>query len=237
LFVLAAAFGTIGTLCIYLDIIFKVALSREGLESLFSNPQEVNILDVCLNKDGNLKPILVNENTKSMTDTLDQFIANSNRIQNLYLSYKNSTDSRINKYLTSYYTNLTTDIGMDSADGADYALGALKDFTTLTDSTQENSPQVGCSKSAVDFWSSTNHTCPTNYIENLNPNVELVGSPICLGVRNYNENRIKERYKEVTGCSNGLDFQSQAVAFTKSINTYADQSEVIIKSIQSDLSE
>lgn len=238
LFILAAVFGTIGTLCIYLDIIFKITFSREGLESLFVDKQQVNILDVCLNKDGDLKPILVDSSKSSITDTLDQFIANSNRINSLYSTYQNSTESHINNYLQNYYADLTNDVGMDSLDGKDYALGALRDYTTLTDSTQQNTEQVGCSNSAIDFWYSSNYTCPSNYVLNLNPTSEIVGSPVCLGVLFYKENRIRDRYKQITGCSNNFDFQSHAVAFSNSINNYASQSEKIIKEdIQTSLKE
>lgn len=236
LFILASLFGTVGTILIYFDIILKVSFSEDGLKSLFSDPMQISILDTCINLGGNLKPILMGNSTNSkMVETLGNFISNSTQINKLYNTFSNSTDSRLNIKLQTYYTNLTSDIGMDTKDGKEYAVGALADFSTLTDSTNAKTQQVGCTNPAKDYWSSANYTCPDGYVLNQNPATEVVGNPICLGVRFYKENRIRDRYKQVTGCSNSFNLPDNAAVFANSINQYADQSETKITDIKNNL--
>lgn len=231
-FILAAAFGTLGTAMLYLGSFINIMFSTEGMNKLFGNSTEVEILDTCMNKDGNLKPIILGKNTNAdLATQLDKFILNSNKIKDKSKPIFSDQAPPSITYYTDFYTQLEVDVGMDPSESTDAPLNVLRAFTKLTDADYPESDQAKCSSNTYDFWYSKQNTCPEGYANATPSSSGTLGKPSCLKLNEWKEADIQARYATQPVCD-AFVFVAQANAFGASLNQYQTEAAKSIIKIQ-----
>ena len=231
LFLLSSAFGLAGTAFLYVGPLVQVMFSTDGMHKIFGQESDATkIINSCMNGDGNLKPIIIGDS--SLTTVMDTFYNYSNTLQEVANSVTGAEKSSpVNTLYTNLYTQLITDIGFDTTSSNDSPLLALQKFTALTDNNYPDSLQSSCTSNTYDFWYSQYNSCPSGYATlTTSSTTEMIGKASCLKIREWTESRVRERYASQPSCKD-INFIDQAASYSKSLNKYGDDSEVLLKGL------
>jgi hypothetical protein len=231
---LAGVFGILGTAMVYVAPVFEVIFSTDGLKVLFSGNQDmINIMDTCMNKGGDLKPVIGPQN--DMADTLDVFVQNSYKINQLNSNFNNIQGSPLAIYNRDRYVSLETDYLADISISPDSASAVNTELISYTNYYAPSSKQSSCSSNTYDIWVTNSNSCHADYKYTEAADAKTnIGSNTCLNVRLWDATKVKTRYSDRPSCSS-LSVADSASSYVTSLNNYASSAAEILKAMEKDM--
>ena len=236
LFVLAGVFGLLGTAFIYMGPLIEVVFSRESLIKIFTGNQDmVDIIDTCMNKNGNLETILV-PNTK-INLNLKNFVVQSNKIKEVEYNNTQFNGSFVAYNNKNTYASLRDNPILDNSTNANSLFNSINNLTLYTDySNKTYSFQKNCSYYIYDQWTVNNKNCKQNYevISNTSSPAYNIGDETCINLKDWKNVNIKSRYNVRPDCFN-IDYSDIVSSYATSINNYIKDSEIILTSLTNEM--
>lgn len=231
LFFIAAAFGLIGTIFLYLPTFVEVALSTPGLKAIVKDQFSANVLDQCLNGDGNLRNLLLN--STNFANTFDEFYNVSYRLNNITSVMDVAPNSPVVTQYKNIYERMKTDLALQTGTDDNSPPTVISSLNTYT---QKASPKLkDCSNLVDDIWVSNSTSCLKEYTYTSPSNpTSNVGKSSCLVVLEWSATQTNTRYNGNPKCSS-LNVQTQVSNYITSLNNYASNSIAPINNLKSSL--
>lgn len=232
IFIIGAVFGLLGTAFILLPSFMKILFSKEGLEAIISNKQVSDSINSCVNGNGNLKPILIPQNT--FINEFEIFYRSAAFLDITQQRIAITTDSAMVLSKRDTYQNAIQNVNLINGTGINAPQTAMNELNSYTFDSA-SSKISSCSSKTKDFWVSSQNNCPANYtfISPSDPKSKL-GDTNCLNVREWTSQTVSDRYASRPSC-NGLDPKTSAANYVSSINSYASAAEPILNVLRADM--
>lgn len=236
IFIAAGFLGLLGTAFLYISPLFEAMFSPEGLEVVFKNDPEIrNIVNTCINKDGNLINVV---STNNMADTLNSLNEYIFKLDEIKIRIENLKESYAVNQASNLYNDINNNIVLDPASENDSPATVVDNLNRYTDSNYPNTYQASCSNEVYDNWADSSNYCKASYsiVDESNVSNNL-GSNSCLIIRQWNDNNVKLRYSERPNNCNNFEFANLVSSYISRLKLYISEASDIIKIIQSDLDE
>lgn len=234
LFIIAAVFGLLGTAFIYSAPFIEVILSENGLNSILEY-QSAELLNVCLNKDGNMRSVIFDSNTDYYTNIFDGFYNTSYVLDNITSQFDTSTQSQVAVTYKSLYSNMDSNIALAPVIDENSPSVVLNQLTLNTASSYPNNYISSCSSKTNDMWVSDVTYCTNGYtyVSSSSPTSNL-GKASCLNVREWTSSTVNSRYTGRNSCS-GSDNSATVANFVTRLNTFASDASPLLSNLSDDL--
>jgi hypothetical protein len=180
-FILGAFFGIFGTLGQDLSSSFLFLFSSTQIYKLFpSNTQAAQLLDVCINLDGDISTKVFNlQNTP--VDSVSQLTTASTQLNQLIANLTSNTQSITIPVINSVYANYIIDVRLVSpSDGNLAPATVLNEWSKWSDSGFSGSNIGTCSNPSKDRWVQNSTFCPSGYTYTSKASASSTGSQTCL---------------------------------------------------------
>lgn len=233
IYIIAGVFGLMGTAMLYLGTLINVMFSPSGLAIIFpNNTLTVQILDTCMNKDGNIYNQIFSNSGSTQTTSLTSFINNGNKLKQIRLNITNINGSPAANQFSLLYKNMSTNIALEPN-----VLKTLKELTTYTSYADKTaSKQADCSSNTYDLWTSLKEDCPADIFVVPAAPANNVGSNSCLNVRDWKSSDVAARYKDRPNCPS-QKLADVAGGYVTSLNNYASDAADILISLQTEMTK
>lgn len=240
-FIVTSALGVIGTVFIYMGPLLNTLFSEEGLKKIIKNDtQSVNIINKCINGNGQLESVLFSD-SNYLINAINRFYNYSIQLEEN--KPKINITSNLTKTYKESYTNMIDDVGFDlfyngNDLNTDSPLSVLKSFSQFTDASASDSYQSSCNKRVYDFWNTQRNPCPVLYknVSSSNP-IDNIGFSSCMKIREWKQDSISARYVSRPECTSGTEFLTKALAYSRSLNAYGDESEPVLKELITEMNK
>jgi len=237
LFIIAAAFGTIGTIMVYIPTMVNIIFSPAGLNSILGSGESVDIINQCVNGGGNLETIIISNSDSDLSSTLDTFYNATNFITQMQANLTANENSQVITYYISYFTQMKTDIVIAGGTDSNAPSAVLGQLDSYTSKNAASSQQSSCSQQTDDLWVSNNTLCQSGYTYTASTTpTSNIGSSCCLNINDWTSSTIAKRYaSRPTSCSNSLVLSTTASNYVSDLNSYESTASPILDSIDNDL--
>lgn len=234
LFLLSCAFGMLGTAFIYLPAFLDVFLSTQGL-TVYLNAQSANILNQCINGDGNMKSVLLGNGTTDYSSIFNNFYNIAYQLNNITNQISNSTNSQICTQQKSTYVKMETNIALAIGTDSNSPASVISDLNSNTQKSYPNSKISSCSSQTEDIWVSDNVSCPTSstIVVSSDPTSNL-GNPSCLNILQWTSSQATTRYTDRNKC-NGSDNSALVSNYISNLNTYATNAKPEVQQLEASM--
>lgn len=233
LFLLSCSFGMLGTAFIYLPAFLDVFLSYKGL-SVYLNEESTNILNQCINGDGNMKSVLLGNDT-DYTNIFNNFYNISYQLSNITNQISNSTNSQVCTEQIATYIKMETNIALAVGTDNNSPAAVINALNTNTQKSNPNSKISRCSAQTDDVWVSNNESCPVSstIISSSNP-ISNLGNLSCLNILQWTSSQATTRYINRNEC-NGSDNSAIVSNYISNLNTYATNAKPEVQQLEGNM--
>lgn len=233
LFLLSCAFGMLGTAFIYLPAFLDIFLSAEGL-NIYLNGQSANILNQCINGDGNMRTVLLGNGT-DYTYIFNNFYDIAYQLNNITNQFSNSTNSQVSTQQKATYIKMETNIALAVGSDNNSPAAVIRTLNTNTQKNNIDSKISSCSSQTDDVWVSDNGSCPVSstIVSSSDPTSNL-GDPSCLNILQWTSSQVTARYTNRNKCD-GSDNSALVSNYISNLNTYATNAKPEVQQLESSM--